>query len=85
MKYLVFPGWHYAFPVRTRWRRRGFGLSIHQGLIGSKLDRAPVPYLKMRYDNTKTKGGGVGPARGFTKPGVLLFELGLLEVPQAVS
>ncbi|HVV20808.1 MAG TPA: hypothetical protein VHF06_15340, partial [Pseudonocardiaceae bacterium] len=37
-----------------------------------------MPYLKMRYDNTKTKGGGVGPARGFTKPGVLLFELGLL-------
>ncbi|MEU6976248.1 hypothetical protein [Streptomyces sp. NPDC046371] len=43
------------------------------------LSRPPVPYLRMRYENTRTKGGSVGPNRGFTTPDVLLRELGLLE------
>ncbi|MEU3789860.1 hypothetical protein AB0F07_08645 [Streptomyces fructofermentans] len=43
------------------------------------LSRSPVPYLRMRYDNTRTKGGSVGPSRGFTTHDVLLRELGLLE------
>ncbi|MFJ9434833.1 hypothetical protein ACIRQY_35040 [Streptomyces sp. NPDC101490] len=43
------------------------------------ISRPPVPYLRMRYENTRTKGGSVGPSRGFTTHDVLLRELGLLE------
>ncbi|MFD5574046.1 hypothetical protein [Streptomyces cadmiisoli] len=43
------------------------------------ITRPPVPYLRMRYENTKTGGGSVGPSRGFTTYDVLLRELGLLE------
>lgn len=41
--------------------------------------RPAVPYLRMRYENSKTGGGSVGPSRGFATPDVLLRELGLLE------
>jgi hypothetical protein len=43
------------------------------------ITRPPVPYLRMRYENTRTGGGSVGPSRGFTMHDVLLRELGLLE------
>ncbi|MGW2563012.1 hypothetical protein ACWCXB_27920 [Streptomyces sp. NPDC001514] len=43
------------------------------------ITRPPVPYLRMRYENTRTGGGSVGPSRGFTTYDVLLRELGLLE------
>ncbi|GHF77860.1 hypothetical protein [Streptomyces griseosporeus] len=43
------------------------------------MSRPPVPYLRMKYDNTKTGGGSVGPDRGFTTPDVLLRELELLQ------
>ncbi|MEW2588180.1 hypothetical protein [Streptomyces virginiae] len=43
------------------------------------ISRPPVPYLRMRYENTRTGGGSVGHARGFTTPDVLVRELGLLE------
>jgi hypothetical protein len=45
----------------------------------SVMSRAPAPYLRMRYENTKTGGGSIGPLRGFTTPDVLLRELRLLE------
>ncbi|MFB7811573.1 hypothetical protein [Streptomyces virginiae] len=43
------------------------------------ISRSPVPYLRMRYENTRTEGGSVGPSRGFTTHDVLLRELRLLE------
>ncbi|WP_328929883.1 hypothetical protein OG429_38415 [Streptomyces sp. NBC_00190] len=43
------------------------------------VSRPPAPYLRMRYENTRTTGGSVGPSRGFTTHDVLLRELGLLE------
>ncbi|MFF3140038.1 hypothetical protein [Streptomyces mirabilis] len=43
------------------------------------ISRLPAPYLRMRYENTRTNGGSVGPSRGFTTRDVLLQELGLLE------
>lgn len=42
------------------------------------LTRAPAPYLKMRYDNTKTRARSIGSDRGFTTVDVLLRELHLL-------
>lgn len=44
--------------------------------IGS---RPPVPYLRMRFENTRTGGGSMDPSRGFTTHDVLERELGLLE------
>ncbi|UKY47893.1 hypothetical protein [Streptomyces inhibens] len=43
------------------------------------VSRPPVPYLRMRYENTRTGGGSVGPSRGFTTHDVLERELRLLE------
>ncbi|MFD4240943.1 hypothetical protein ACFWP3_04975 [Streptomyces sp. NPDC058525] len=43
------------------------------------LSRLPVPYLRMRYENTRTGSGSVGRSRRFTTQDVLLRELGLLE------
>ncbi|MEU3303399.1 hypothetical protein ABZ729_26840 [Streptomyces sp. NPDC006678] len=43
------------------------------------MSRPPVPYLRMRYENTKTAGGSIGPDRGFTTHDVLLRELDLLD------
>ncbi|MFJ6633831.1 hypothetical protein ACIQMR_20950 [Streptomyces sp. NPDC091376] len=43
------------------------------------MSRPPVPYLRMRYENTKTGGGSIGPDRGFTTHEVLLRELDLLD------
>lgn len=45
----------------------------------TKLDRESVPFLKMRYNNTKTKSGSRGSERGFTKLPILLRELELLQ------
>ncbi|MGX5183080.1 hypothetical protein ACWKT5_09710 [Streptomyces avermitilis] len=43
------------------------------------VSRLPVPYLRMRYENTRTDGGSMGTSRGFTTHDVLLRELVLLE------
>ncbi|WP_157437868.1 hypothetical protein [Actinoplanes subtropicus] len=39
------------------------------------LTRRPVPFLKMRFENTRTGGGSIGPKRGFTTLDVLRREL----------
>jgi hypothetical protein len=39
------------------------------------LRRGPRPFLRMRYDNTRTRGGSVGPDRGLTVVEVLQREL----------
>ncbi|OQR63084.1 hypothetical protein B6E66_15705 [Streptomyces maremycinicus] len=53
---------------------------VRKGMLRpTLLSRSPVPYLRMRYDNTRTKGGSVGLSRGFTTLDVLLRELVLLE------
>ncbi|MFG2417108.1 hypothetical protein [Streptomyces goshikiensis] len=35
------------------------------------ISRPPAPYLRMRYENTRTDGGSVGPSRGFITHDVL--------------
>lgn len=77
--HMVFPGWHFEFAGTETVGEAKFRYSHPQGLRASTLDREPLPYLKMRYDNTKTGAGSEGPDRGFTKPAVLMRELPLLE------
>ncbi|WP_267244097.1 hypothetical protein [Streptomyces sp. PR69] len=43
------------------------------------MPRPPVPYLRMRYENTRTDSGSIGSSRGFTTHDVLLREVELLE------
>lgn len=76
---VVFPGWHYEFSGNETEAELKFRCGNPQGIPISKLTRSPEPFLKMRYDNTRTKAGSQGPDRGFTKLPVLLRELELLE------
>ncbi|MFF1958406.1 hypothetical protein ACFVWX_15620 [Streptomyces sp. NPDC058220] len=59
--------------------RRGSNLPIKRMLRPAVTSRMPSPYLRMRYENRKTGGGSVGPARGLATPDILLRELGYLE------
>ncbi|MGW5346991.1 hypothetical protein [Streptomyces sp. NPDC004050] len=43
------------------------------------MSRNPAPYLRMRFENTDTGVGSIGPSRGFATPDVLLRELKLIE------
>ncbi|MDN3272531.1 hypothetical protein [Streptomyces sp. MA15] len=52
---------------------------FHRMLRASTMTRPPVPFLRMKHENSKTGGGSVGSSRGFTTPDVLLNELKLLE------
>ncbi|GAA1412334.1 hypothetical protein GCM10009639_64490 [Kitasatospora putterlickiae] len=45
----------------------------------TKLDRDPIPFLRMRYHNTRTRSHSVGPDRGIAPLSVLLNELSLLD------
>ncbi|MFE1507006.1 hypothetical protein [Streptomyces sp. NPDC058726] len=45
----------------------------------NKLDRTPVPFVKMRYDNTRTGSASKGDARGFAPLATLVRGLGLIE------
>jgi hypothetical protein len=42
------------------------------------MSRGPAPFLRMRYENTRTGAGSIGELRGFTTWDVLLRELELL-------
>jgi hypothetical protein len=77
--YAVFPGWHYEFSGTETVTEARFRFGHPQGIPTAKLDREPVPFLRMRYQNTKTKGGSEGPDRHFAKPAVLWRELELLD------
>jgi hypothetical protein len=77
--YAVFPGWHYEFSGRETAQEAAFQVAHPQGLRITRLDRDPVPFLKMRYRNTRTSAASIGPDRGLAKPAVLYRELELLE------
>ncbi|MFF2926908.1 hypothetical protein ACFVTP_31625 [Streptomyces celluloflavus] len=75
--YAVFPGYRSEFSgseneeeARTRVRKM---------LRPTRLDRSPVPFVKMRYHNTRTKSSSTGTDRGFTTLPVLMQELDLLQ------
>ena len=50
-----------------------------QMLHPTVMNRSPVPYLRMKYENPKTGARSIGDSRGFTTWDVLLRELNLLE------
>ncbi|MDH6132204.1 hypothetical protein P3T37_001589 [Kitasatospora sp. MAA4] len=79
LTYGVFPGWHYEFSGTETDEEALSQVSHPQGLRATSLDRVPLPFLKMRFDNPRTKAGSIGPARGLTTPDVLLRELSLLD------
>lgn len=43
------------------------------------LGREPLPFLKMRFANTRTGGRSTNPGRGFTEPRRLVEEFGWME------
>ncbi|GAA2506711.1 hypothetical protein GCM10010406_49160 [Streptomyces thermolineatus] len=73
----VFPGHHCEFSwnesEEEAWGR------FNKMLRPTRIDREPVPFLKMRYDNPRTRSRSEGPDRGLTTLPVLLRELGLLQ------
>lgn len=74
--FVVFPGYRCEFAgdesePETLARRRLINPSV--------LDREPSPFLKMRYDNTRTLSRSKGKDRGIAAINVLLRELPLLE------
>ena len=54
-------------------------ITRYQMLRPNKVKRDPVPYLKMRYANTRTGVRSSGPGRGFTDPATLERELRLMD------
>ncbi|MFI6008288.1 hypothetical protein ACIBAG_05595 [Streptomyces sp. NPDC051243] len=75
--YTLFPGYRTEFSG-TETEDEAIHL-FRRALQPTKLDREPVPFLKMRYDNTRTKSHSIGPHRGLAPLEVLLHELSLLE------
>lgn len=54
-------------------------ITRYQMLRLNELGRDPLPYLKMRYANTRTQGRSTNRGRGFTKPRRLVEELRWME------
>ncbi|MEU2976983.1 hypothetical protein ABZ678_08190 [Streptomyces hirsutus] len=75
--YAVFPA--YASEISGRENEEEAWGRFRKMLQPNKLDRTPVPFVKMRYDNTRTGSGSKGDARGFAPLATLERELGLLE------
>ncbi|WP_051967548.1 hypothetical protein [Kitasatospora mediocidica] len=79
LTYAVFPGWHFEFSGTETDEEALSQVAHPQGLRVTSLDRAPSPFLKMRFDNPRTGAGSNGPDRGLAKADVLLRELALLD------
>ncbi|MGH3118184.1 MAG: hypothetical protein ACRDP3_12700 [Streptomyces sp.] len=75
--YAVFPGYRSEFSGTED--EEEAQARVRKMLRPTKLDREPVPFLKMRYDNTRTRSGSTGPHRGFATLPILLRELELLQ------
>lgn len=75
--YAVFPA--HASEISGRESEEEAWGRFRKMLQPNKLDRAPAPFVKMRYDNTRTGSGSKGDARGFAPLATLVRELGLIE------
>ncbi|MFE9648102.1 hypothetical protein ACFYO0_29100 [Streptomyces sp. NPDC006365] len=75
----VFPGYACEFAAPDRYSLDDARESFIRVLTPANLDRGPVPFLKMRYDNTVTKGGTDGPDGVLAKPETLYREIKLLD------
>ncbi|GAA2263141.1 MULTISPECIES: hypothetical protein [Kitasatospora] len=77
--YALFPGWHFEFSGTETDSEALFQASHPQGLRATRLDRQPVPFLKMSYHNTATESRSASARRALAKEDTLLRELALLE------
>ncbi|MEU9786575.1 hypothetical protein AB0H92_37415 [Streptomyces phaeochromogenes] len=50
-----------------------------QAVVAGFRGAAPLPFLKMRFANTRTGGRSTNPGRGLTEPRRLVEEFGRLE------
>jgi hypothetical protein len=69
----VFPGFRCEFSGTES--QREAALRFDRMLDTADLRRPPSSFLKMRYDNPRTRGGSVGQQRGITDLDVLTREL----------
>ncbi|MEV4613535.1 hypothetical protein AB0K43_13175 [Kitasatospora sp. NPDC049258] len=77
--YALFPGWHFEFSGTETESEALFLTSHPQGLRATRLDRQPVPFLRMSYLNTATTSRSTSTERALATADVLLRELPLLE------
>ncbi|WP_121745755.1 hypothetical protein [Streptomyces sp. E2N166] len=75
--YAVFPA--YASEISGSENEEEAWGRFRKMLQPNKLDRAEVPFVKMRYDNTRTQSMSKGDARGFAPLDTLVRELELLD------
>ncbi|GAA5003402.1 hypothetical protein GCM10023335_19170 [Streptomyces siamensis] len=75
----VFPGYECEFARPDRYSVEDARESFLRFLTPADLDRGPTPFLRVRYDNTVTKGGTDGPNGVLVKPQTLYRELELLD------
>lgn len=73
---LMFPAYACEFSGRETLDE---AVTRYEMLRLNNLARDPLPFLKMRYANTRTKGWSTNPGCGFTEPRRLLEELQWLE------
>ncbi|MBD0844787.1 hypothetical protein [Streptomyces sp. TRM68416] len=84
LTYVVFPGYACEFSGHETLPEAEAEARYHKMLPTAEIDRGPVPFLKMRFDNPRTGGGSTNPGRALTYPEVLLNELPELEnTPEA--
>jgi len=80
--YIVFPGYGCEFSGSETLAEAE--ARYHKMLPTAEIDREPVPFLKMRFDNPRTGGGSTNPGRALAYPHVLMNELPQLEnAPEA--
>ena len=58
---------------------RFYRVTRYRMLRLNHLGREPLPFLKMRYANTRTRGRSTNPGRGLTDPTRLVAELRLMD------
>lgn len=75
----IFPGYECEFASPDRYSLDDARESFIRFLTPADLDREAVPFLRIRYDNTVTKGGTDGPDGILAKPETLFRELKLLD------
>ncbi|MER5384766.1 hypothetical protein ABT040_31645 [Streptomyces sp. NPDC002688] len=75
----VFPGYECEFAKPDRYSLEDARESFIRFLKPADLRRSPTPFLRVRYDNTVTKGGTDGPDGVLVVPGTLYRELELLD------
>ncbi|MEV8036605.1 hypothetical protein [Streptomyces sp. NPDC086182] len=78
MTWAIFPGYECEFAPPGSYSLEDARESFIRFLTPADLRRSPAPFLRVRFDNTVTRGGTDGPDGVLVVPGTLYRELGLL-------